>query len=426
MSGSVVRIYESEMSCLVHETASHPDIETGGSLFGLWTDGGNPTILLASRPGPRAVRQVTTFEQDVETHRLIERLLVDNFGAQSVGLWHSHHHLGLHELSGGDIRRTMTFARRARRTRFCDLLSYFSDGSRRSSRAEVTVKPYVYVDAGEGRRAPASIVVLPGMSPIRAALATQSVPAQLAAELHIAIPLPPEDWQPRWRAARSVGVADREDEDAPVSQSGRGLRLLRWGRQGTKEPSEQPDAQQPETHRPESTPAAIESRDSAQTRPDDPSVRTDQERPHGPERPPETSSSSTAPPVSGQFPAPPAPASHGPETAGSNAPSYAIPDLQRYIHELLEPALRGAPRGVSCELEPIHDGHALRLTLLSANRREEHVLELGWDGRSGVVTRHVVRLAEQPDPRDLIRHGEIHLAPDRISRVLHIIARGGR
>jgi hypothetical protein len=379
---TVVRIYESELACIAHETSLHPKIETGGSLFGLWTHHGNPTILLASRPGQRAVRQTTQFEQDAHAHRIIEQVLVEHHGTQAIGLWHSHHRLGLHELSGGDIRRTMQFARRTQRERFCDVLCYFSEGFRRDSRsADVTVKPYVYVDAGNGRRAPTSFVVLPGLSPIRAALQAQRLPRDVVAEFNVAFKAPPERWEGAWRLARSVELANREGDDAPV-ESGRHFWQRPWGR--TERAPDRASAAAPE-------PAA-----------------------EAPEPP---------------APDPPKPQASlpAPSTAGDEFP-YPIADLEDYIINQLEPALRGAPSGVGCELEPIEDGTALRLTLLSATRTEEHVLDLGWDGKSSVITRHVVRLAMASGPQDVLAQGEVRSAPDGIKRIFQIIDRaaGGR
>src|SRR4051794_36109970 len=100
---AIVRIFESELAVVIDETRHHPEIETGGSLFGLWTNAGSPTIFLATRPGPNAIHHVTQFEQDVETHYRLDEISLKQFGTQSLGLWHSHHQIGLEELSSGDV-----------------------------------------------------------------------------------------------------------------------------------------------------------------------------------------------------------------------------------------------------------------------------------------------------------------------------------
>lgn len=346
MTETIVRIYESELSLIIHETALYETTETGGSLFGLWTNIGNPTILLATRPGARAIRSATQFEQDSGTHRAIEEVLVSCHGVQSVGLWHSHHGLGLHELSGGDVRRTTQFARRNQRRLFCDLLCYFTrPGRGADEQPEVTVKPYVYHDASNGHRLPTSLVVLPGPSPLRGALLKQAFKRDVEEKLRFALAPPPDRWQPRWKAARSIELAQRDDEDGPVSSGGGGLWPFHKKR--------------PEID------GASDIFDSS-----------------GPAEP---------------------------EWDAGNP----IPNLESYIHKYLEPALRDIPsRGVACELEPIFDGRALRLTMISADRSAAHEHDLGWDGTHAVVTRSVARIAQDPGPKEMLGRGEVRSMRD--------------
>ncbi|GAB2862662.1 hypothetical protein GCM10027200_73950 [Lentzea nigeriaca] len=331
-----MRIYESELACVANETGAHTDIETGGSLFGLWTDGGNPTILLATGPGPGAIRRATQFEQDVAAHQAMEKALIETFGVQAVGLWHSHHRLGLHELSGGDLHRTMRFASRTQRTRFCDVLCYFESSSRP---AQVTVKPYVYVEASQGKRAPTEFIVLPGISPVRAALAVIEPCAKVFGRFDS--PQGTGEKRTEHRLARSVETGSRNDEDAPGEPK---RTIFSWGR--SRKPQE--------------------------------------------------------------------------------GDSYVIGDLQRYITEHVEPALAGAPRGVTCELEPIERGDALRLTLLSVNLGEEHQLDLGWNGKAAVVVRHVVRQSGASGPADALQEGATPLLQHQVSQVFQRLDEFGR
>ena len=340
MSEATVRIYESELSLIVHETGKYEATETGGSLFGLWTNIGNPTILLASRPGEQAIRTDTHFEQDAGTHRMMEELMVQHHGVQSVGLWHSHHGLGLHELSGGDVRRTMQFARRNKRKLFCDLLCYFAQRSRGANEPpEVTIKPYVYYDAADGRRLPTSIVVLPGLSPLRASLFEQGFRRDVEERLRFALAPPPERWKFRCQTASSGEQGQDGGEDRSVS-SGGGFWPFHKKKSGTDDT-------------------------------DDVSV-----------------SSSPA--------------------ESTLKIRNVIPDLEGYVHNYIEPALRDIPqRGVKCELEPIFDGQALRMTLTSANRSLAHELDLGWDGAQPVVTRFVERVAQRPGEKEHLGDGKV-------------------
>lgn len=215
MISPVVRIYRSEIDCVVNETAAHPDIETGGSIYGLWTDKGNATVLLAIGPGPAAKRSETQFEQDLRTHQGVARVLLDTFGVQALGLWHSHHGLGLHELSGGDLRRTVRFAQRVDQTKFCDLLTYLTGGRWGGERSgDVSIKPYVYVDAKAGQRAPTSFEILPGVSPIRQALDRMAADHEIAPDLAEIIKLP-KNLKVKTHLERSVELGTRADDDAP-------------------------------------------------------------------------------------------------------------------------------------------------------------------------------------------------------------------
>lgn len=169
---AVVRIYESELAVLVDETARHPSIETGGALFGLWSHNGSPTVFLASRPGPDSVHHPTSFQVGPDTHHLLETLLWRDAGVQHIGLWHSHHTIGLHELSRGDIVRASNLARKNHRPKFTDVLCYIEDARTPGDRLVPTVhlKPHVYSDAVAGVLQPTIIETLPGESPVRARL----------------------------------------------------------------------------------------------------------------------------------------------------------------------------------------------------------------------------------------------------------------
>lgn len=322
MPDATVRIYESELQCIADETARYPEIETGGSLFGLWTHSANPTVVLATRPGPRAIRDVMQFEQDADLHRNLEDKMVNLFGVQSVGLWHSHHQLGLHELSGGDRTRTMNFAARSGRSAFCDLLTFFEGTQRGGSlirgsrkRLEVSVRPYVYVDAGLGLRAATAFAVLPGKSPLRQAMEDRPRDFKFAREalepsanagvdLQLMTSGGTESGQ-RSHAAASHETALTHD----FSGSGRELSRLAPAELGAEMPA------------------------------------ADNNLEH--EEPP---------------------------------PQHAISDMNRYITEFLEPLLRDHAAHIVMNLEPDDANRNLFLYLTSPHTADQVVLQLGWDG----------------------------------------------
>ena len=161
---AALRIYEDELRVIVAEVLRFPETETGGGLYGLWTHADSAVVMLACRPGPRAERRTTRFVQDPETHMRLERKLWERHGVQCVGLWHSHHRLGLPVLSNGDVDRTRRYARHTRRELFVEILSYYLEDGR------VGLRPYLYRRASEGHCVATEIQVLPGVSPLRQAL----------------------------------------------------------------------------------------------------------------------------------------------------------------------------------------------------------------------------------------------------------------
>ena len=96
-------IYRSELDYISRCILDYPNIETGGQLFGYWTEGGVPVVLFAIGPGPNANHRSTFFNQDVQYLMAVGTELKRQFGLQHIGEWHSHHQLGLAKPSGHDV-----------------------------------------------------------------------------------------------------------------------------------------------------------------------------------------------------------------------------------------------------------------------------------------------------------------------------------
>lgn len=174
MSNAVdLSIFESELRLLTDLVSASPDRETGGELLGLWSHGGGGTVMLVTGPAPNALREATTYAQPPAVHMEIERFAWTRFGLQVLGIWHSHHHIGLRELSGGDRQRTREYSRTTGRRSYAEILSYLS-GSGGSSR--VHFRPYVYSDAERLKEVRSELRSLPGLSPVRAVLEATSPP----------------------------------------------------------------------------------------------------------------------------------------------------------------------------------------------------------------------------------------------------------
>ena len=132
-------IYSSEISFLGRCILDSPNIETGGQLFGFWTASGNPVVVYAIGPGPKANHQVTFFNQDVDYLERVGNVLVSKFGLMHIGEWHSHHQLGLDRPSGHDANTMQHSIDRLHLNRF---LLYI--GNCRG--AQFSIKPYVFTE----------------------------------------------------------------------------------------------------------------------------------------------------------------------------------------------------------------------------------------------------------------------------------------
>lgn len=96
-------IYKSELDFISRCILDYPNIETGGELFGFWTQLGTPIVMYAVGPGPRAIHNQTSFIQDPNYVDNIEVEICNRTGLQHIGQWHSHHQLSLAQPSGGDV-----------------------------------------------------------------------------------------------------------------------------------------------------------------------------------------------------------------------------------------------------------------------------------------------------------------------------------
>lgn len=214
-----VRIFESELRTICDETLTYPDTETGGNLFGLFSHGRAPVIMLATRPAGRMVRSPQTLELDPKIQIQLETVLWSCYGVQCLGMWHSHHRMRLYEPSAGDRRRTASYAQKSHRSSYTEILAniindrwadsgilarevqtdlesnheaqirdpelngYESDGQRQETfherpddRTRVLLTPFNYVDATSLVRAESSFTVIAGISPLRQTVETERLP----------------------------------------------------------------------------------------------------------------------------------------------------------------------------------------------------------------------------------------------------------
>ena len=164
-----IAIYESELQAIGLESVSW-DAETGGDLFGLWAD--VPIIHLASRVGPNAQRDQAHFRLDVDYLIGLSQVLEADWGLRYFGDWHSHHRLGLETPSTGDQRRIAGVAAKNNFSEMAEFIVTFF--GQEHDEQEIKINPYAYLNLPSHTLTNATLAVLPGISPVRAALIANS------------------------------------------------------------------------------------------------------------------------------------------------------------------------------------------------------------------------------------------------------------
>ncbi len=99
-----VYIYREELDFMVRAIMDSPHRETGGNLFGYFTPGGDAVVVYVLGPGEKSVCRFTAFIQDADYLQFHADRLSKEFRLSHIGVWHSHHGLGLPHPSGGDVQ----------------------------------------------------------------------------------------------------------------------------------------------------------------------------------------------------------------------------------------------------------------------------------------------------------------------------------
>ncbi len=111
-----------------------------------FTHGKNPIIFLATDPAPGSHATSTSFQQDHNFIKKCERTLLENFGIQYIGDWHSHHELKLDRPSLGDMDRIKRLKIKTGRERFCEIIVTHSKRKVNFSSEQIElIKPFMYI-----------------------------------------------------------------------------------------------------------------------------------------------------------------------------------------------------------------------------------------------------------------------------------------
>jgi len=98
-----VYVHEGEKRRLENWTLEAPRIEVGGSMFGGWNNAGEPIVQLITRSDVVSRSEVFV-TMDLDKFARVQEYMYREHGLVFLGEWHSHHTLGIHHPSHGDIR----------------------------------------------------------------------------------------------------------------------------------------------------------------------------------------------------------------------------------------------------------------------------------------------------------------------------------
>ena len=138
-SQNYLQMFADDMQFMAYHAWRWGDVETGGGLYGLWSHAGRPVIMLATPQGPGACNETAHFAQDPKHLFKTSRKLQERFGLQYIGNWHSHHSLGLHHPSGGDVEQIHRVAQKSNVSKMIQIVF-----TRSRSQASSAISPFLY------------------------------------------------------------------------------------------------------------------------------------------------------------------------------------------------------------------------------------------------------------------------------------------
>lgn len=156
-----ISIYNEEAERISRFVMAYPNLETGGDLFGFWTNSGTPVVSYVIGPGRYSRHCYASFYQDAEWLQGSGTGLYDRHGLQHIGEWHSHHQLGLNQPSAGDIRTVVRGMEAKNWSKFVLMIAT------RDARPGSPVVQSYYLVNPDGDYKPLRPRVLPGGSPFR-------------------------------------------------------------------------------------------------------------------------------------------------------------------------------------------------------------------------------------------------------------------
>ena len=156
-----VVVYEQDYKEICSWVLRHENIETGGDLFGLWSDDRRAVVQLVLGPGQNCTRTTCSFYQDVEYLKEVGSYVTTNEGMCHIGEWHSHHQHALARPSGGDENTVWNNMPTYGLDKFVIFIANIETEPRRSSATVVTIGCFLF-EYETRRRSIKQMPVLPG------------------------------------------------------------------------------------------------------------------------------------------------------------------------------------------------------------------------------------------------------------------------
>jgi len=168
----IISIYQNTLNIMAREALEkkEDEVETGGAFFGLKTRSAEFVIMLATVAGKNAYHSRYRFQMDLNYFRQYDRHVKDYYKLDHDGDWHTHL-IDLSRPSNDDIGNTHNISRKNDYDRYIQIVLTICSHGRKKY---IKFNPYIYTDAKHGLPQPCLINVLPGTSPIRLALESDS------------------------------------------------------------------------------------------------------------------------------------------------------------------------------------------------------------------------------------------------------------
>lgn len=154
-----VYMFKDDLDMMVRLVLLHPVKETGGNLFGLWTDEQEPVVHIVLGPAIGCTRTGVSFYQSIPYLERVGGIVTQEYQLCHIGEWHSHHRLSLSVPSSGDSSTVLRNYPRGTCGFLLIIGNILPNGN-------VTLSPYFYKE-GQTSYETGKIKPLHGRSPFR-------------------------------------------------------------------------------------------------------------------------------------------------------------------------------------------------------------------------------------------------------------------